>query len=429
LKKYLAPAVEYGFYLFVFLLPWQTKIILRPAPSNFNEISLYLSHFILLLVLIGFFVHKLHDKKPDEKITSLWLALVGTELGVLVSFFFAPDQWLAFYFYVLFLVGISLFYILREGGAASGYDNPFLDKAKVMYCFFASLFLQAGLGIYQFLSQSAPANKYLGLAAHDPGNLGTAVIEVASGRWLRAYGGLDHPNIFGGVLALSLIAAAYLLASRTVIRRRKDIVESLALFIYYFVALFALVFTFSRAAWLAALVGAVILLITLAFKRDAWIFGRFIVLMFFSTVMVLIAVMPYQDLCRVRLDASGRLEQKSLTERVVYMSEARQLWRQSWLTGIGVGNYSAALARTDANAKKSWEYQPVHNFFLLLGTESGPFALVFFAIFLGLLITKNRREVFAPALFAALLVLMLFDHWLLSLPFGLIFLFLMLGWL
>jgi len=428
-RRYLAPLVEYGFYLFIFLLPWQTKVILRPDLSNFNEISLYLSHFLLLLLLIGFFVHKLRDKKPEEKISSLWLALVGLELGILLSFFFAPDEWLAFYFYVLFLGGIGLFYMLREGSQIIGYDDPLLDKAKVVGAFFASLFLQSCLGIYQFLTQFAPANKYLGLAAHDPTVLGTAVVETASGRWLRVYGGLDHPNIFGGVLALALIVAAYLLASRKVIRRKQDVAASLALFVFYFVALFALFLTFSRAAWLATAVGWVVLLIILILKRDRWILGRFIVLMFFSVLMVMIVAWPYRDLCRVRVDATGRLERQSLTERVGDLSAAPALWSQNWLAGVGVGNYTVALAQRDADKQAAWYYQPVPDVFLFLGAESGIFALLFFVVFLILLITKNRREIFAPALFSALLVLMLFDHWLLSLPFGLIFLFLMLGWM
>jgi len=291
----------------------------------------------------------------------------------------------------------------------------------------ASLFLQATLGIYQFLTQHAPANKYLGLALHDPNTLGTSVVEAVSGRWLRAYGGFDHPNIFGGVLAVALVISAYLLASRKVIRRKSDVVESLSLFIFHFVALFALFFSFSRAAWLATIVGWLVLCVVLALKRDAWIFGRFLVLMFFSAVMVLIVVIPYQDLCRVRIEATSRLENKSVTERLSYVQEAKELWSQNWVTGVGVGNYLLALEKKASVKKAAWDYQPVHNVFLLLGAESGIFTVLFFVSFLFILITKNRREVFAPALFATILVLMLFDHWLISLPFGIIFLFLILG--
>jgi len=191
--------------------------------------------------------------------------------------------------------------------------------------------------------------------------------------------------------------------------------------------LFALFFSFSRAAWLATIVGWLVLCVVLALKRDAWIFGRFLVLMFFSAVMVLIVVIPYQDLCRVRIEATSRLENKSVTERLSYVQEAKELWSQNWVTGVGVGNYLLALEKKASVKKAAWDYQPVHNVFLLLGAESGIFTVLFFVSFLFILITKNRREVFAPALFATILVLMLFDHWLISLPFGIIFLFLILG--
>jgi len=426
-KKYLARLIEYSFYVFVFSLLWQTKLILRPASANFNEISLYLSHFLLLLILIAFFVYKLRFRGEEEKVSALWLTLAGLELGVLFSFFFAHDQWLSFYFYILFLSGIALFYLLREGHSVYDCDDPCVNKVKILYIFLASLFLQASLGIYQFLTQYAPANKYLGLAFHDPNILGTSVVEAASGRWLRAYGGFDHPNILGGVLAIALVISAYLLSSRKVIRRKSDVVESLSLFVFHFVALFALFFSFSRAAWLATIVGWIVLCIVLVIKRDTWIIGRFLVLMFFSAVMILIVAIPYQDLCRVRIEAASRLENKSVTERLSYVREAEELWSQNWVTGVGVGNYLLALEQRDTVKKAAWAYQPVHNTFLLLGAESGIFTLLFFISFLFILITKNRREVFAPALFATVLVLMLFDHWLLSLPFGIIFLFLILG--
>ena len=70
----------------------------------------------------------------------------------------------------------------------------------------AGAFLQACLGIYQFFTQSSFACKWLGMASHNAQDLGVSVIETLSGeRWLRAYGGLDHPNIFGGFLCFSIL--------------------------------------------------------------------------------------------------------------------------------------------------------------------------------------------------------------------------------
>ena len=427
LTRFIRKTVEYSFYLWVFLLPWQTKLIFRAGATNFQEVSLYVSQLLLLIILIGFFIYKLRRPMNDEPISLLWLSLAGLEVGVLVSFFFAPDQLLAFYHYVLFLTGIGLFYLLREGSSACCYEEVCFDKANTIYWFFASIFFQALLGIYQFLGQKALAFKYLGLAAHDSDTLGSAVIEATSGRWLRAYGGMDHPNIFGGVLALTLIIAGYLLAEKKMIRSKREAVQSILLFIFYFVSLFALFFTFSRAAWLAYGVSLLILLMTFIFKKDRWILGRYIALIFFSAVMIVIVAYPYRDLLRVRTEGGTRLEQKSFDERKEYLGQAEDLIKGNWLVGVGTGNYTVALAAHDKIKKEAWSYQPVHNVFLLLWSEAGIFSLIFFLLFLFLLIKKDRQEAFSLAVLCGLIVLMLFDHWLLSLPFGIIFLFFIFG--
>ena len=48
------------------------------------------------------------------------------------------------------------------------------------------------------------------MAVHKAEELGTSVVETVGAdglgeRWLRAYGGLDHPNILGGILAVALL--------------------------------------------------------------------------------------------------------------------------------------------------------------------------------------------------------------------------------
>jgi O-antigen ligase len=424
-RKFLRKALEYSFYLFVFLLPWQTKIILRPAATNFTAISLYLSQLLLLLILIGFFIYQLCRRQLDEPISKLWWFLAGLELGVFLSFFAAPDQVLAFYYYVVILEGIGLFYLVREGLAFYGYEDAILDRTKVIYSLFASLFLQALLGIYQFLNQTTVVFKYLGLAAHNPSDAGTAVVETLSGRWLRAYGGLDHPNILGGVLAIALIMVAYLLAKEKMIRSKQEAMEAILLFIFYFVALFSLFFTFSRAAWLALAIGLVYLAVVIIRQHNRWAIDRFFVLIFFSLIMIFIAGYPYRDLVATRASDDTRLEQKSLTDRQVYLGQSASLIKNNWL-GVGPGNYTVALERQDKIKKNIWEYQPVHNVFLLLWSESGIFSLLCFLGFLWLLKKNGQWELSGPLL-ATLIILMLCDHWLFSSPFGLLFLFWLLG--
>lgn len=427
LVKFLKKLTEYLSYLFVFILPWQTKLIFRPSETNYSEISLYLSHGLLILILFLFLGIRRLEKSEESEYRPLVYSLAALELFIFISIFFAPDKLLAFYRYFIFLAGLSLFFIFRSGTTLRNYEDTLFNKIALIYSLLISVLLHAFLGIYQFFTQTSFASKYLGLAAHNPSTLGTAVIETANGRWLRAYGGLDHPNILGGVLAISLILAAYLLAKKKMLNTSKQVWSSIFLFVFYFVSLYALIFTFSRSAWLALALGFLALLIVLIINKDSWVLSRFIALIFFSLVLVGIVVAPYQDLLAVRLEAETRLEQKSITERQNYIYQAKELLKKNFLFGVGVGNYGVAVGLADDNKKPAWEYQPVHNTFLLLWVESGLLAFLSFLAFLFFLIKSGRREIFAWAILAPLLILMLLDHWLISLPFGILFFFLLLS--
>ena len=53
----LARTIEYGFYLFLFLLPWQTRLIWREARLNgftweYGRLSLYATQLLLLALLL-----------------------------------------------------------------------------------------------------------------------------------------------------------------------------------------------------------------------------------------------------------------------------------------------------------------------------------------------------------------------------------------
>jgi len=425
--KFLQRATEYLTYLFVFILPWQVKLILKPGETNYSEISLYLFFILAIIILILFFWIRLKEKDTDDgcKLTVYSLAFLG--LFVFISILVAPDKLLALFHYFVLLTAISLFFVIRLGVEPRTYKDPLFNKTYIIYSFLLSMFFQSSLGIYQFLTQSSFAFKYLGLASHNPDTLGTAVVETINGRWLRAYGGMDHPNILGGTLAIALILVAYMLAKKKMLNTKQQVWSSVLLFVFYFVALYGIFFTFSRAAWLALAVGFFTLLIIFIVNKDKWILSRFIALIFFSAILLVIVAAPFQDLLMVRLDGDSRLEQKSINERQSYILQAKDISQKHFLTGVGIGNYSQAVAVEDNFKNPAWYYQPVHNVFLLILSESGFFSLIFFLFFLFFLMKNGRRELYAWAIFMPLLVLMMVDHWLFSLPYGVFFLFLLFG--
>ncbi|MDA3802707.1 MAG: O-antigen ligase family protein, partial [Patescibacteria group bacterium] len=191
--------------------------------------------------------------------------------------------------------------------------------------------------------------------------------------------------------------------------------------------LLALIFSFSRASWLAFVVSLITLLIVFLVKKNLSAFKRLLILTFFSLILAGIIFVPFSDLFTGRLQASGRLEEKSLNERQAQVYEASDLLNQNWLFGVGLGNYTQKLRENDETKKAYWQYQPVHNSFLLLLSETGIFSLLFFlAILIALSRDKRKAEYFWPIILM-LLILLTFDHWLISLPFGTLFLFFVLG--
>ncbi len=428
MKKFLDKNFKYLFYAFVFVLPWQTRLFLYSGQikneySEFISISLYVSDIILMLLLsaaaVIFYSKRGKFFTVDKKIGKIIWSLAGLDVIFLLSAFLAVDHRAAFYRYALFLAGAVLFVIMRESSHFK------IKKISVIYVLLSSLFLHACLGIYQFLTQSTFACKYLGLASHIPYALsGESVLENSSGRWLRAYGGFDHPNIFGAMMVLGVIFSVYLLIKKE--QHKKWLNLNLS---FLFIFILALFFSFSRGSWLALLAAGVVWILVeyrraifsarLEFLRRPLFWGILVLLLIFFA--------QYGNLVTTRVSGTDRLEIKSVAERVSYLQDTKNLLQQHWLLGVGPGNYVVAVSKINP-AQPFWYYQPVHNFFLLLWSELGIFALFFYLGFLFFILwplsIARRANGFSLALATAVIMFMMFEHWLFSLHFGIL-----MGWL
>ena len=122
-----------------------------------------------------------------------------------------------------------------------------------------------------------------------------------------------------------------------------------------------------------------------------------------------------------RINIDGRLENKSVAERTEYNQEARQIIKRHWLFGAGVKNYGLAVYNEINNDKPVYAYQPAHNAFLLVWAEIGILGLIsFIALLVYCFIVSWRMKPGGEtaALLVALAVMMCFDHWVWSLAFG-----------
>jgi hypothetical protein len=400
IKQRYSQFVEYFFYAVLFLLPWQTRYIIEQGYFSgqkweYTTYSFYvIDGLILLLFVLSWFYKKnnQHDKAVETRHASSLLLIVSYIIIVFLSIYWAFEQELAFYYLVRFLGIVIFLYLLFKIN---------LDFKKICWSLVLAGLMQAILGIVQFFTQKVWACKWLGMASHDPSVLGDQVIENAAGRWLRAYGALPHPNILAGFLVICLILAIYLY-----LHQNKKIIPG-AISVILLIGLF---FTFSRASFLALLVGLLFIFLVIHY------FYQPVKKPYLNLLLCLLCVLTmltgfYHSLITGRFSLDDRLEQKSITDRATYITDSLNIIEHYWPTGVGIGNYTEA-AKT----------QPVHNIYLLIFCETGIFGL---AVIILLLINSfikirlnNLVTVFIGTILLANIVIGFFDHYLWTLNFS-----------
>jgi len=423
--KYLTKTIEYGLYLLAFLLPLGTRWIIKAGPTEYLTYSLYGTDILLVILLAMFFVREIASpaswQARNDKIG--WFFIFGLVFTSAVSVFFALDKALALYKFGWLVLGAGLFWLVSQAA---------YSRVKLVGSLLVGLGFQAGLGIWQFLAQATFANKWLGLALHRASDLGTSVVETVGAdgvgeRWLRAYGGLDHPNMLGGILAVG----ALLLMSEY-----KKIPKSFKIIFWFLSVIFSagLFFSFSRAAWLALAVGLAAGLLAAIIKKDLRAQRNLLETILVSGLIFFILFFQFPNLVMTRLYSGERLEIKSKSERLESIKNSWPIIKNNWASGVGVGNYTLALP-LQRPGEQPYFYQPVHNVFVLAFSEIGIFGLLFFILIIIFPFVRllRRREYAASrndsklAILVALIVVMSLDHWLWSLHFGMLFFWLAIG--
>lgn len=402
--------------VFLFVLPWQTRFIFGSVPlegavSEYGTLSLYASEVILV---IGLFIGYAADgfpklKKENARPAFLALAILLYSLLV-VPFSAAPVVSLMALFH--FAVALLFFLALLDERT---------DFKRLLMVFAASLVLPVLLGIFQVLSGGSPAISIFGLALRNAEHLGDAVVMMGDERVLRAYGTFPHPNMFGGYLAVGILAA---------------IGASEKKYAPYFFVLSAfltlgLLLTASRSAFLGLVLGSVLAGIVLKVRRIS--VSKKIVL---PAAVVIIAIVLLSSLFAPglvsKVRGGGELELRSLNERMTQYEDFPNVVGGSWLFGNGPGTYVFALAHENPE-RPVWEYQPLHNVPLLIVGEIGIVGFILVLLWsstidkMNLDRFPNRDAVLAFAMGNVILAILFFDHYLWSSYAGLCLIALVMG--
>ena len=410
------------FYFLLFAIPFQTRKILWHQNWNFNEwqsISLYGTD-ILLLILFGFWAFS-RVKPKIEKYDYFLFALVAVSAISIKN----SSSYVLSSYNVLKLIEFVVFYFYIKSYAV--YKFGLTRSMIALIC--GGLF-QAVIAILQFWKQSSLGLKYLGESVLAPNLTGVASFYNFYGeKIMRAYGTTPHSNILAAYLFLAIFSFYFVYLYFHIYHKNKIYYPKFNYFLLtsYSLILLAFFFTFARMMiflWFSGFIIRACLILGKQRFRQVFIVSinriKLTKILVISAVIVVLFGAFYWPEAISRVKISSKEEAVQL--RVFYNKES--LETLNWF-GVGAGNFVNWLMVKDPNLPRS-VYQPVHNIYLLIYSETGILGISAFMLFLVFLIKdfvmSTKMDKFYHysflILFLSFLFIGLFDHFLWTLQQG-----------
>jgi hypothetical protein len=260
--------------------------------------------------------------------------------------------------------------------------------------FIVNTVIQGIIGIKQFLGGSSLGLLFLGESQVVSGMQGSSFIELGGQLFLRAYGTFPHPNVLAGYLILSVVIGIILWRENRFISVLLILLSSVSL-----------IFTFSRICILLLFLICAIFILKSLFKGREIFFS-------FSPLLFL------ERFTNVFVGGDSGWQ-----DRINLLRSSWEVVKRNWFLGVGIGNYVKAMEDFVPRTKKGILLtQPVHNVLMLILSEIGVIGLmIYIYTFLSLIILNVKRWNYLKILvLLSILIIGSFDHYLFSLPQGLI---------
>ena len=435
------------FYLLIFSLPFETRLILYQWGSEFNEWTsafLYLTD-LLIIGLLFFWVWRVPaqgllalsptflgasflgasllnflgarlPKRRLPKRSGPGLALVAFLLVAFISLIQANNFWLGFYQWLKLLEFAFLFFYLRYN-----FKKLFSFK-RTAQVFIASGLFQSIIAISQYVSQASLGLWWFRESLLSPDLVGVAKIVVNGTKMIRAYATFPHSN----VLAAFLLAALFFLYWLWL----KNKIHYSALTGIFGLLFFAFFLTFSRTI-IFVFLSATLLYFGFFFKKSR----KKIIFLFllFSVLCSLFSLLAWPELSS---RFSVFLTEPAVSLRAFYNETAFLLIKGNPFLGIGLGNFVWEIKQT-LPLLASWLHQPVHNIYLLIIAETGLIGFILFLFFIFSILKEARNneqrttnnEQYYSLMFIILcsLFIAFFDHFFWTLQQGQLIFWILLG--
>lgn len=430
MKNFSLRNIEQGiWWLFLFVLPWQTRVIVWQADAQFIEwrsASVYLTDVLFVALMLLAVLRLMRNSQVATFNFHRWdyalLALLGASL---VSVYWADHRAVAWFALVRLAQGVLLYAYVRWYAL-----RRFSSDGSLM-AFVLGVLAQMFLGLGQFAVQHDIGIRWAGETLLTPFMQGVAVFyDLAGTKILRAYGTLPHPNVLAAFAAFALAAVAYLsLRHSAATVRRAFAVWAVP----FAVLVWGLAATFSRTVIAATVAAFAVPVGALALPRVSSGWANIAVLRRRVRNLFIVAVVAgvafgalYWPQTLARMGISGTEEAVQL--RAFYNAAAFRsgdgLWGVNWF-GTGIGNFVSWLHRSNPHLPE-WQYQPAHNLYLLVYTEAGIAGTAALAVFCALLVrglwrARNREPLVRWGMLALagfVLFIALFDHFFWTLQQG-----------
>jgi hypothetical protein len=266
---------------------------------------------------------------------------------------------------------------------------------EVLTVLLFSVLIQGAIGLAQFSMGRSIGLDFLGESKLLAGAIGTSFIKLSNGEFLRAYGTFPHPNVLSGYLLFTFLASASLYFTQNW--------KKLSLLIMP-LSSFLVIFTFSRVAIAMLAISWIVIAYQLLWKKGLGV----LVLERFATFF--------------------KGEDYALEDRLKLVRESVEIIKSNLWTGVGAGNFTRAMEGSIPYAATGISLlQPVHNLPLLLISEHGIvfgsiLSLLFLWASIRSLFVKNQVKFLIILASVSLIAVGMMDHYLLTLPQGLIIL-------
>jgi O-antigen ligase len=272
------------------------------------------------------------------------------------------SEWLLFWLRGYFII----FYMRHNLGA-------FISSKTLFYAVGLCLLLEPALAVLQTVTQSSigVVQQYFGvLKTRESGWL------YEGSRVTRAQGTLMHTNFFGNwlVMLMPFLQARITLAT---FKQRRNFG------LWWGFCLLALVLTFSRANWMAFLLGFLAVLLAERRYRSLWSKQRRWISYLVVPLVLLIAayaVLPEETEFLIELAfarAERTFDDKSSSIRTDLIAGAFTVLEDNYLFGVGPGNSKIMIQESNPFIP-TWFRATVHNIYLIIATEAGIIGLAFF---------------------------------------------------